>query len=188
MSDRLSGTAPSAGGGSSREVALPGVPMKRKGNLMILGVVLVMISGFGFWFVLRSVDHRQEYLVSARDIGRWDTMHPGDFKTVLADLGAASGMTEGQLGAIVGKVAAGIIPKDTVVTGGMFRDLPLSAEDESGKVLIDVSLPANEAAFGTLETGDRVALLGQTAGDSGGVGDRYPRVGFHAGWSVILPG
>ena len=132
---------------------------------MIMGAVMVMLSGFGFWFVLRSVDHRQEYLAAARYINRWDPVVPSDFKTVLADLGEASGVTPDQQGTLVGKIAAGVIPAGTIVTGGMFRDLPLSGEGESDKVLIDVVLPANDAAFGTLETGDTVALLGREAGN-----------------------
>ena len=155
--------------GRKRQVAVPGSPAKqRRGGMLVLGLVLVLGAGAGFWFVLQSVDQRAEYLVAARTIERWEVAQPADFAVVEADVGAASALTADRSGAVVGKWATGRIPAGTLVTEGLFETPPLSGEDEAGRVLIQLSLPSGDAPFGTLDTGDTVALLGREAGGPGG--------------------
>ena len=63
--------AAARGGQQRRQVTLPGSAKQKqqggvRGGLLLLGFLLVVISGGAFWYVLRSVDQRQEYLVTAR--------------------------------------------------------------------------------------------------------------------------
>ena len=141
---------------------------QRRGGLLVLGLVLVLGAGAGFWFILQSVDQRAEYLVAARTIERWEVTQAADFAVVEAAVGAASALTVDRMGAVVGKWATGRIPAGTLVTEGLFETPPLSGDDEADKVLIQVSLPSGDAPFGTLDTGDTVALVGRETEGPGG--------------------
>ena len=164
--------APTGPRAQRRQVALPGSQQKqRRSGLLLLGLLLVFGAGFGFWFVLQSIDQRAEYLIAARTIERWEVAQAQDFTIVEANVGTASALTVDQLGAVLGKWATGRIPAGTLVTEGLFETPPLSGEDETGRVLIQVRLPASEAPFGSLNTGDTVALLGrESAGVEGQIG------------------
>ena len=167
--------APVAPQAQRRQVALPGAQQKqRRGGLLLLGLVLVFGAGFGFWFVLQSIDQRAEYLMTARTIQRWEVAGASDFTVVEAYVGDASALTVDQSGRVLGKWATGRIPAGTLVTEGLFETPPLSAESEADRVLIQVRLPSSEAPFGSLNTGDTVALLGREAlgpdGQSGTLG------------------
>ena len=154
--------APTVPRAQRRQVALPGSQQKqRRSGLLLLGLLLVFGAGFGFWFVLQSIDERAEYLTAARTIERWEVTQAQDFTAVEANVGTASALTVDQIGAVLDKWATGRIPAGTIVTEGLFETPPLSGEDEAGKVLIQVRLPSGEAPFGTLNTGDTVALLGR---------------------------
>ena len=144
-----------------RPLAMPGGTEKRRFSLIIIGVVLVVGTGFGFWFTLQSVDERLQYVVSSRALARWEQVGPGDFRTVEADVGDAAAMTPDQVSAIFGQWATGTIPADTFVTPGMFRSPPLSSEAESRSIVIQVSLPAEDVTYGTLAAGDTIALIGR---------------------------
>ena len=149
-----------------RQVALPGAQQgQRRGGLLLLGLLLVFGAGFGFWFVLQSIDQRGEYLIAARTIERREVARAQDFIVVEANVGTASALTVDQLGAVLGKWATGRIPEGTIVTEGLFETPPLSGDDEADKVLIQVRLPAGEAPFGSLNSGDTVALLGRESAD-----------------------
>ena len=155
--------------GQGRRVTVAGPqPKRRRGGLLVLGLVLVFGAGAGFWFVLQRVDQRSEYLVAARTIERWEVAAAADFTIVEADVGTASALTSDRIGAVAGKWATGRVPAGTLVTDGLFEAPPLSGEDDSDKVLIQVSLPSGDAPFGTLETGDTVALLGRETEGLGG--------------------
>ena len=155
--------------GQGRRVTVPGPQTKqRRGGLLVLGLVLVFGAGAGFWFILQSVDQRAEYLVAARTIERWEVAAPSDFAVVEAYVGTASALTGDRAGAVVGLWATGRIPAGTLVTEGMFEAPPLSGEGDSDSVLIQVSLPSGDAPFGTLDTGDTVALLGRETEGLGG--------------------
>lgn len=156
--------APAVMPGQRRRTAAVGAQQKqRRGGLLVLGLVLVLGAGAGFWFVLQSVDQRGDYLVAARTIQRWEVASPADFMVVEAGVGTASALTPQQAGAVLGKWATGRIPAGTLITEGLFETPPLSGADEADRVLIQVSLPSGDAPFGTLETGDTVALLGREA-------------------------
>ena len=147
-----------------RRVALPGGQQKQRRNgLLLAGLVLVLGAGFGFWFILQSIDQRAEYLIAARTIERWEVVNASDFAVVEAHVGEASALTVDQSGAVLGKWASGRIPAGTIITAGLFETPPLSGSDESDRVLIQVSLPSGDAPFGTLDTGDTVALIGREA-------------------------
>lgn len=154
--------APTVPQAQRRQVMLPGGQQKRRNtSLLALGLVLVFGAGFGFWFILQSVDQRAEYLIAARTIERWEVVTVADLTVVEADVGDASALTAAQSGNVLGKWATGRIPAGTLITEGLFETPPLSSEDEAGKVLIQVRLPSGEAPFGTLESGDTVAMLGR---------------------------
>lgn len=153
------------GGQHRRQVTLPGTTKQKqaggvRGGLLLLGLLLVVASGGAFWYILRELDVRDEYLVTARTIERRDIARPGDFVVIEANLGDGRGIRPQFLNVILGRWATGRIPAGTIVTPGMFQDPPLSNDGESDKVLIEVSLPAGEAPGGSLETGDRIALFG----------------------------
>jgi hypothetical protein len=148
--------------GQRRQVAVPGAQQnQRRVGLLAVGLVLVFGAGFGFWFVLRSVDQRSEYLIAARTIQRWEVAQASDFAVVEAHVGEASALAAERSGAVLGKWATGRIPAGTIITEGLFETPPLSAEDEADKVLAQVRLPSGEAPLGALDTGDTVALLGR---------------------------
>ena len=158
-----------------REVAIPGAPQKEKkgnirGGLLFLGLALIAGAVFGFWFILQSFDQRSQVLVTSRTLNRWQVSSAADFTVVQANPGNASFLTANQLGAVVGRWATGTIPAGTIVTAGMFQQPPLSEENEAGNVLIQLSLPPSEAPFGTLQAGDRVALFGEVASETGSSG------------------
>ncbi|MDE0654216.1 MAG: hypothetical protein OXI26_11245 [bacterium] len=146
-----------------RQVAVPGAATQ-KGNvrrgLLLLGVVLVAAAGFAFWFILQQLDAREEYLVTTRTIERWEISRPEDFAVVEAHLGGASGLEPEFLYLVVDRWATGRIPQGTVVNPSMFQPPPLSSDEDSNKVLIQVSLPAGEAPGGSLEAGDKIAMFG----------------------------
>lgn len=168
-----------------RQVARPGSAKQQKGGvrggLLLLGLVLVVASGGGFWYVLQTVDERQEYLVTARTIERWEIVAPSDFTIVEANVGDAGALPVQFLGVVVGRWATGRIPAGTLVTPGMFEAPPLSNDEEAGKVLIEVSLPAGEAPLDDLKAGDRLALFGtEDTGlglDDAGLGLEDPGLG-----------
>ena len=180
------GTPPPAaprGGQQRRQVTLPGAAKQKqqggvRGGLLLLGFLLVVISGGAFWYVLRSVDERQEYLVTARTIQRWEVATAADFTVIQADVGDAFAVGPGQFGAIAGKWATGRIPAGTLVTPGLFELPPLSSEEEAAKVLIEVSLPAGEAPGGELQTGDKVALFGAESTGLEGIEGFEPEIGL----------
>lgn len=160
-----------------------------RGGLLLLGLVLVVASGGGFWYVLQTVDERQEYVVTARTIERWEIVSPSDFAVVEANLGDADALPVQFFGVVVGRWANGRIPAGTLVTPGMFAAPPLSNDEEAGKVLIEVSLPAGEAPRDELTAGDRLALFGAEtaeldlddpvlAPDDPGLGAAEPTVGL----------
>ena len=161
---------PAAARGQRRQVTLPGAQQKeRRSGLVLIGLVIVFGSAFGFWFVLRSIDQRSEYLMAARTIERWQVVRSEDFTAVEANVGLASALGVDQLGSVSGKWATGRIPAGTIITAGLFESPPLSAESESDKVLIQVRVPTADAPFGSLNSGDTVALLGrESSGPDGG--------------------
>ncbi len=130
-------------------------------NLAIVGLLLVVGAGIGFWYVVQSLDEREQYVVAARAIERWERLGVADLTAVEANVGDAVAMTPSQVGAIVGNWATGRVPQGTLITPGMFAPPPLSGPAEAGRVILQISLPAGEVAFGTLETGDTIALLGR---------------------------
>ena len=99
--------------------------------------------------------------MTTRTIERWDVADAGDFVVVEANVGTASALTVDQRGSVLGKWATGRIPAGTLVTEGLFETPPLSSESEADRMLIQVRLPAEEAPFGVLNTGDTIALLGR---------------------------
>lgn len=145
-----------------RQVFTPRASLQRRTGLLVLGLVLVIVTGFVFWLVLQSVDTRQGYLVAARNIERWDIITPADLDIVQANIGNASGIrsTPGNIRGLPGQWAQGDIPAGTILTEAMFGVPPLAAAEDSGKVLIQVSLPQGEAPDGYLEAGERIALIG----------------------------
>ena len=145
-----------------RQVFTPRASLQRRTGLLVLGVVLVLITGFAFWLVLQSVDTRQDYLVASRDIQRWKVIDGRDLDIVQANVGDAAGLrsTSKNIQDVRGQWALGDIPAGTILTAGMFGPPPLASEDDSGKVLIEVSLPQSEAPDGYLEAGERIALIG----------------------------
>ncbi len=156
---------PAPVGSQRRQVTLPGAAKQKdkggvRGGLLLLGLLLVVVAGGGFWYVLRELDVREEYLVTSRTLQRWDIAGVGDFTVVEANIGDAGGVPPQFLDVVVGRWATGRIPAGTIVTPGMFQNPPLSSEDDAGKVLIEVSIPAGEAPGGTLNAGDKIALFG----------------------------
>ena len=149
---------------------MPGAQQsQRRVGWVLFGLVLVLGTGTGFWFILRSVDQRAEYLMTARTIERWQVARAEDFAIVEANVGAASALTADRRGAVQGKWATGRIPAGTIITEGLFETPPLSSESEAEHVLIQVALPTAEAPFGSLSAGDTVALLGrELPGPDGG--------------------
>ena len=167
-----------------RQVTLPGAAKQKqkqkqqggvRGGLLLLGLLLVVASAGAFWYILRELDVREEVLVTSRTLERWDIAGVGDFTVVEANLGDAEGVPPQFLDVFLGKWATGRIPAGTIVAPGMFQAPPLSNEDEAGKVLIEVSLPAGEAPGGTLKTGDKIALFGA---EFSGVEAEEPSVGL----------
>ncbi len=146
-------------------MAFSGTQERRRGGVFLLGLVLVLGAGLGFWFIFQSIDERSEYLMAARTIERWEVARAEDFTVVEANVGSASALTSDRLGAVQGKWATGRIPVGTIIVEGLFETPPLSAESETEKVLIQVRLPAADAPFGTLAAGDTVALLGRESSD-----------------------
>ncbi len=168
--------------GQPRQIIVPGGAKKRNGRLLIAGFVLVAGAAFGFWYVLQSVDQRQQYVVAARDIARWDQVSAADFQLVEANVGEGAATTVDQMGAIYGQWATGPIPVGTFIMPGMFRAPPLSSEAEAGSVVIQVSLPAEDVSYGALETGDTIALIGREALPGAALG-----LGVEAGFDAPEP-
>ena len=154
-----------------RQVAVPGARKQRRGGLLLLGVALVLGAGLGFMFILESIDQRSSYLVAARTIQRWEITTAEDFISVEAHLGDAHGLTADHLQTVVGKWATGRIPAGTIITGGLFETPPLSNDEEADRTLVRVTLPAAEAPFSVLNTGDTVALLGVETDTEGVTGE-----------------
>ena len=169
-------------GSERRQVTLPGAAKRKqkskggvRGGLLLLGLLLVVVSGGAFWYILRELDVREEYLVTTRTLQRWEVAGAGDFAVVEANLGDAEGVPPRFLGVLVGRWATGRIPAGTIVAAGMLQAPPLSGDEDAGKVLIQVSLPAGEAPGGELNTGDRIALFGA---ERAAVGELEPSVGL----------
>lgn len=138
---------------------------RRRGNLLLaLGVLVILLTGFGFWLVIQTIDDRQEYLMADRTINRRDFVTLTDFRLVRAHLGAASAVPLDRFAMdLSGKWATGTIPKGTLVTPGMFAYPTMSSESERDKVVIAVSLPAGDSPYGVLGPDDVIALIGREA-------------------------
>lgn len=167
---RTTGPAAAPGAKQRRQVTLPGSAKQKqqgglRGGLLLLGLLLVIGSGGAFWYILRELDVREEYLVTARTIERRDIAGVGDFGVVEASLGDGQGVPPQFLDLLLGRWATGRIPAGTIVSPGMFEEPPLSNDDETDRVLIEVSLPAGEAPGGSLKSGERIALFGAEAAD-----------------------
>ena len=170
MSDPTPAAAPSQSP-QQRTVITPGAAKEaRRPNLVIIGLLLMAVTGFGFWLVVQSLDNRQQYVVAARTIEPWERLATADLTVVEADIGTASGTTSAQASALLGNWAMGRVPAGTLITPGMFAPPPLSSESEASRVVVQISLPANEVAFGTLESGDTVALIGREASPAAAFG------------------
>lgn len=145
-----------------RQVFTPRTSLQRRTGLLVLGVVLVVATALAFWLILDSVDTRQNYLAASRDISRWDVITRADFAVVEANVGDAAAIraTNANVNSLTGRWALGRIPQGTILTGGMFGAPPLSGENDAGKVLIEVTLPEEEAPFDYLEAGEKIALIG----------------------------
>ena len=141
----------------------------RRSGLLLVGLLLIVVSVFGFWFVLRSVDQRQQVVVAARTIQRWEVVSAVDFMMIEANVGQASSLGVSQLDSLTGRWATGTIPVGTIVTEGLFQFPPLSGDDESGKVIIELTLPG-QVPFGGMATGDKLALFGLEEGGYGLIG------------------
>ncbi len=154
-----------------REITIPGATGQKKSNvrvgLLLIGILLIAGSVFAFWFILQSLDQRQQVLVTARNIERWTIVSASDFTVVQASPGDASYMTVNQLPVLIGRWASGTIPAGSIISFGMFETPPLSGEEEADKVLLQVTIPASEAPFGTINTGDTIALFGSLETDLG---------------------
>ena len=150
---------------------MPGGNEKRRLGLVLVGLVLVVGTAFGFWYVLQSVDERQGYVVASRDVVRWDRVGSSDFAIIEANVGEAVAMTPNEMGPIYGQWATGSIPVGTLITPGMFQVPPMSSESESKSVVISLPLPSGEVAFGALATGDRIALIGREPDDADPLAD-----------------
>ena len=170
-----SGRVPVVPAAPKRKITMPGAGKQRRGGLLLLGVMLVAGAAFAFWYALQSVDMRGDYLVAARTINRWDIVSPTDFAVVEAHVGEGKALPRESMHAVLGKWATGKIPAGSFVTQGMFEQPPLARGADTQNVLIQVSLPASEAPFEKLESGDTVALLGAETGDSP---DQVPRLGL----------
>lgn len=153
--------APAPPRSQGRPVAFAGLKEQRRGGLALLGLALVLIAAAGFWLLFRSIDERSEYLMAARTIERWEVVGAEDFDVVEANVGPASAMAADRGDAVQGKWATGRIPAGTIITEGLFETPPLSAESEADRVLLQVTLPSEEAPFGSFDTGDTLALLGR---------------------------
>lgn len=161
-------TAPNERPAVRRQAALASAQRKRRGGLVVLGLGLVSIAVLGFLFVLQGVDQRSPYLVTVKNIERWEVATPSHFAVVNANLDIAAGAPPEQLADIVGRVSTGRLPAGSVVQAAMFEGIPLSGDDASDAVLIQLSLPMTEAPYGTLATGDRIALIGVETADAAG--------------------
>ena len=152
----------SAAPGQARPIFNPGaVRGKRRPSLMLLGVILMAGSGFGFWYTLQSFDERQKYVVTTRTIERWEVLTTADLTTVDAHIGNASALMPTQVSAVLGQWATGRIPQGTLITPGMFAQPPLSNPDEADSIVVEIPLPAGELSHGTIESGDKLALIGR---------------------------
>ena len=161
-----------AGAGAGRQIVWPGAHQERRMGMLLLGLALVVGAALGFWLLLQGVDERSSYLVASRDIERWEVIAPADLTVIEANVGTGSALTVEQAGLVLGRWATGRIPQGTILSAGMFDLPPLSSDEEAGKVLIKLNLSADEAPFGTLESGDTVALIGrESAVADGAPGD-----------------
>lgn len=154
-------TAPRDAPERPRPVTVPGGAQQRQLGLALLGLALMVGAAFGFWFLLQSVDQRQSYVVAARDIARWEPVQVADFRLVDANIGDAAATMPDQMGAVYGQWAIGPIPAGTFITPDMFRAPPLSSGSEASSIIIRINLPSEDVTYGTLESGDRVALIGR---------------------------
>ena len=154
--------AASGGARTARPVYNPGsVKGKRRPSLVGLGLLLMVGAGFGFWWVVQSLDVRETYVITSRTLEPWDVLSTADLITVQADIGEAAALTPAQVQSVLGQWAVGRVPEGTFITPGMFAPPPLSSEEEADSIILPLAIPAGEAAFGTLQTGDTVAMIGR---------------------------
>lgn len=118
--------------GGERQVTLPGAAGQKKdggvrGGLLLLGLLLIVIAGGACWYILRELEVREEYLVAARTIQRWEVARPSDFTVVEANIGNGRGVPPQFVNVFVDKWATGRIPAGTIVTPGMFQAPPCRA-------------------------------------------------------------
>ena len=160
----------------SRPVFNPGaVKGRRRPSFMLLGVVLMAVAGFGFWYSQQQLDERQQYVATSRSLERWEVLAPSDLKVVYAHIGEASALTPAQVGLVVGQWATGRVPEGTLITPGMFAQPPLSSDEEADSIVVDIPLPASDLAHGTIESGDTIAMIARADPQAGegasGLGD-----------------
>ena len=160
---------------------------KRRPSLVGVGLVLMVLAGFGFWYIVQSLDERQTYVIASRTIEPWEVLSASDLTTVEANLGDALALTPPQVPSLYGQWAIGRIPEGTLITPGMFQLPPLSSEAEADSIILQLSIPAGEAPFGTLAPGDTVAMIGRETPQGDGILDPDLADGLEGAGPALAP-
>lgn len=146
-----------------------GLLARRRWGRFAAGATLALVGGWLFVVLYLSAGARVRVLVVARDVGRYETIEPGDVRVERVAAGPGVETIEsGDPDALVGRVAASDLPEGTLLAPNL-----LFAEDErlvdpTREAVVGARLAAGYAPDEALDTGTNLLVVLQPDERGGG--------------------
>lgn len=139
--------------------AAVGQPVKSRRRLWAtsLGIVLVLISVLGVWYVVSNVSRTVTVLTTSASIDRGQEITQADLTTInIAGGQSTDAILANQAADVIGKVAAVDLPAGSLVTSANILDtLPVPAGDS----IVGIALNQSQLPSYPLASGDKVRLV-----------------------------
>ncbi|MFZ4585345.1 MAG: SAF domain-containing protein [Acidimicrobiia bacterium] len=145
-----------------RQVEAPRVPsmVRRRSPRLSLALVALLVtvaSALGFVAWARSIGDRTEVLVAARDISSGGVISRSDLGVArIAGDRSLRAIDAGSMDRVVGKIAAGPIPRGTLMNPDLMSGAPVLGADEA---IVGVAVRSGQAPVAKLSPGLTVMVV-----------------------------